>query len=138
MAAGSLKSRYLMFLVSSIMIVGGGIGAILYYLFPAFYPPGNWYGAILLFFLCVEAIIIHVVDKGSQTLSAHKQVNLLMAIKGCKIFLSVLFIGIYAWVEKEGIKNFALLCALFYLIYIMLELPFYAAIERRIKEKKNE
>ena len=127
-----------MYLLSSIMIAGGGIGAILYYLLPDFYPRGNWYGGILLFFLCMEAVIIHVVDKGSQTLNAHKQVNLLMAIKGCKILLSVLFIGVYAWVEKEGIKNFALICALFYLIYIVLEFPFYAAIERRIKERNKE
>ena len=132
----SLKTKYNLLLISSIMIFGGGIGVLLHYIFPAFYP--QWYFGILFFFLIAESFVIFVVDKGSNNLSGRKLVNLYMAIKGIKILLALIFVGIYAAVIKDGIKNFVMVFILFYLIYLGLELPFYAAIERRVKATKHE
>lgn len=126
-----LKLKYSLYLIASLMVLGGGIGALLYYVLPEYYP--QWYGAILLVVFVMELTVINLVGNASKRLSGQKLANLYMAVKGGKLLLSFLFVGAYMLSVKEGIKSFVLIYLLFYMFYVFLEVPFFAEIERRIK-----
>lgn len=127
--------KYVLYLLSTLMVLGGGIGALLYYAFPVYFP--HWYFGILTFIFVLECGVIHAVVKGSGKLSGRKMVNLYMGLKGVKIFLSVLFVGAYMLLVKEGAKSFVLVYLSFYMFYVLLELPFFAEVERRIKKEEG-
>lgn len=124
------KAKYLTLLLSFTLIFGAGIGALLYYKFPNFYP--QWYPAILIFFYILEAIIIYTVDVKSKKLKQIKMVNMYMLTKGIKMFISLVFIGLYALIVKTELKNFVLVFVLFYFLYLLFETYCFTIIEKRI------
>ncbi len=130
------KAKYITFLISFLLILGAGIGALLYYVFPQFYP--QWYILILIYFLFVEVVIIYIIDAGSKKLDQRKLVNLYMSTRVGKVILSLVFIGVYSLAVKTGIKNFALVFMLFYLFSIAFETWYFINIERRIKAKNEK
>lgn len=130
-----LKQKYLFCLLSSLMVLGGGVGALLYYMLPTHYP--HWYFGILAFVFVLEVAVLYVVCRGSERLTGQKLANLYMAIKGGKLLLSLLFVGAYMLMVRENVKNFVLVYLVFYLFYVLLEIPFYAEIEQRIKNSKG-
>ena len=98
------------------------------------------YILILLFFLIVEIAIIYAINTGRKKLDQRKLINLYMATRVVKIILSFVVIGIYALVVKTGIRSFALVFMLFYLLSIGFETWYFVRIERRLKaeNKKHE
>lgn len=129
----AFRNKYLLYLLSTLLVLGGGIGALLYYVFPAYFP--HWYVGILAFIFALECGVVCTVVKRSEQLSGRKMVNLYMVLKGVKLLLSALFVGVYALCVKEGVKSFVLVYLLFYMFYIFLEVPFFSEVERRIKNK---
>ena len=128
------KAKFITLFTSFLFILGAGVGAFLYYLFPQFYP--QWYILILLFFLFVEIAIIYTVDIGSKRLEQKKLVNLYMSIRVAKIILALIFMGMYSLIIKIEIKNFVLVFMLFYLFSIIFETWYFVNIERRIKRRQ--
>ncbi|WP_165025867.1 hypothetical protein [Dysgonomonas sp. ZJ279] len=117
------------------LIVGGLIGALLYFQLPDYYP--NWFEGILLFFLVLESSVVAYVEAQSRKATQRQLLNTYMLTKIVKIFASIIFVGIYALVIKEGIKNFILIFMLFYLLYLFVETLIFTRIEKRLKEKKQ-
>lgn len=133
---GTFKARLLTYLFAFGLIAGAIIGAILYYVFPAFFP--NWFFEISVFFLLIESIIIWLVDGVSRKEdSSRKMVNIYLIAKIMKIFASIIFVAIYAVSVKEGLKNFILIFMAFYFVYTGIETFLFSRIERRIKEKND-
>lgn len=132
----SFKIKNIILLISFLLISGGGIGALLYYVFPTFYP--QWFPQIVLFFLIVEMIFIFAVDYGCKRMSQKALVNLYLSTKVAKILIALAFIGTYALVVKDGLKNFGLIFSLFYLLSIAFEIYYFSMIERRLKKKREK
>ena len=130
------RTKFILLLISFILLFGTGIGAFFYYLFPQFYP--QWYTLIPVFFFFVGLSLIFTVDIGSKKLEQKKLVNLYMSTRVVKIILSLVFMGIYALVVKTGIKNFVLVFMLFYLFSIAFETYFFINIERRLKARNEK
>lgn len=131
--ADFFKAKYITLLISFSLILGAGVGALLYYVFPQYYP--QWYLYIVLFFFIIELALIFIIENGSKKLEQKKMVNLYMATRVSKIILSLAFVGIYALTVKTGIKNFAIIFLLFYFFSILFETYYMIKVERRTKEK---
>lgn len=117
------------------LIAGGLIGALLYFQLPDYYP--SWFEGILLFFLVLESAVVAYVEAQSLKVTQRQLLNTYMLTKIIKIFASIIFVGVYALVIKEGIKNFILIFILFYLLYLFVETLIFTRIEKRLKEKKQ-
>ncbi|NDV79547.1 hypothetical protein [Dysgonomonas sp. 511] len=117
------------------MIAGAAIGALLYYVFPEYYP--NWFEGILLFFLGLESLVIIYAESASRRVTQRQMLNTYMLTKVVKIFASLIFVGIYAAVIKENIKSFVLVFMIFYLLFLAIEAILFLKIEKRLKNKQQ-
>ena len=129
------KSKLLVTLIAFGLIAGAGIGALLYYVFPQFYP--NWYFGIMFFFLILEVILMNFVVSKSGKVSSKKMVNIYMLSKVVKMILSLIFVAIYALAVKVNITSFVLVFIIFYVLYLFIETFLYSKLERQLKEKNN-
>lgn len=129
------KSQLLGILVAFGLIIGALVGALLYYVFPQFYP--DWYFGIVFFFLIMEVVIMNFVISKSAKVDSKKMVNVYMLTKVVKILVSLVFIAIYALTVKENIKNFVIVFIAFYVLYLFLETALFSKIEKHLKEKKS-
>lgn len=130
----AFTTRYILLLTSFLMIAGGGVGALMYYIFPQYYP--QWFGGIIAFFFLTESVMVYIVEKESLRQDARKLVNLYMGIRVSKLLLALAFILVYALVVKEGIKSFVLIFMLIYFLCIIFDTYYFSKIEKRIKEKE--
>lgn len=117
------------------LIISALIGGLLYYVFPNYYP--NWFEAIIIFFLILEPLVVVYVEATSRKATQRQLLNTYMLTKVIKIFASLIFVGIYALVVKEGIKSFVLIFMSFYILYLFIETFIFMKIEKRLKEKKQ-
>ncbi|MFT3992969.1 MAG: hypothetical protein QM660_01575 [Dysgonomonas sp.] len=117
------------------LIISALIGGLLYYAFPNYYP--NWFEAIIIFFLILEPLVVVYVEATSRKATQRQLLNTYMLTKVIKIFASLIFVGIYALVVKEGIKSFVLIFMSFYILYLFIETFIFMKIEKRLKEKKQ-
>jgi hypothetical protein len=66
-------------------------------------------------------------------------VNMYMLLRVIKVFIGVIIITLYWFLDKEQIRSFAIIFIIFYLIYLGIETYIYMKIEnvseRRTKEK---
>lgn len=126
-------------LISSVLafglITGGLLGALLYFQLPDYYP--NWYEVIVIFFLALESFIIGFVESTSHKATQRQLLNTYMLTKVIKVFASLIFVGVYALVVEEGIKNFVLIFMLFYLLYLGIESFLFVRIEKQLKKKQQ-
>lgn len=131
----SFRTKLITILIAFGLVAGGGIGALLYYVLPQFYP--NWYLGIVFFFLITESLLIAYVVKSSQTATQKKMVNIYMLAKVVKMILALFFIAIYALTVKENIKSFVVVFIVFYGLYLGIETYMFSKIEKYMKEKNN-
>lgn len=117
------------------LIISALVGGLLYYVFPNYYP--NWFEAIIIFFLILEPLVVVYVEATSRKATQRQLLNTYMLTKVIKIFASLIFVGIYALVVKEGIKSFVLIFMSFYILYLFIETFIFMKIEKRLKEKKQ-
>lgn len=119
------------------LIVGAGLGAVLFYGFPTFYT--NWYLVILAFFLVIEPLILLFVDYESRDADANpkKLLNVYMLTKVLKTVAVLGAIAIYGIAVKENLKSFALTFFMLYIIFLAIETFLFTKIEKRLKEKKQ-
>jgi len=95
------------------------------------------YILILIYFLFVETAIIYTINTGRKKLEQKKLVNLYMSTRVAKILLSLAALGIYSLVVKTGIKSFALIFMLFYLLSIGFETWYFISKERQLKKEEK-
>lgn len=116
------------------LILGGGVWALLYYVFPAYYP--EWIGAIFLFFLVTEVLIVnYVYSRSLKEEKPQKMVNVYMLTKVIKILLALTFITIYVLAVKEQVKSFVLVFMIFYIVFLAVESKLFIQIEKHLKKK---
>ncbi len=131
----TFRAKLITLLISSGLVASAGIGALLYYFFPQFYPA--WYFQIVSFFLIFEVALVSYVVAQSMKVSSKKMVNVYMLTKVVKIVISLIFIGIYAIAVKENIKTFVLVFIVFYLLYLLAETIIFSKLEKYIKENNT-
>lgn len=118
------------------LILGTGVWALLYYVFPAYYP--GWFGAILSFFLIVEVLIItYVYLQSKKAENPKKMVNVYLLTKVVKMLLALTFITVYVLAVKEQIKNFVLIFMIFYIVFLAVESRLFVQIEKHLKKKQQ-
>lgn len=135
----TFNNKLIIYTISLGLILSGCIGLILFYFFPSAIN-WNWYIAIVSYFLIIETCIILYVNKSSQTKDKKQMVNVYMLTKVAKILSSLVLIAIFAFKDKEHLKNFVIIYIVFYLLYLAIETFMFVKIEKHIKEKmsKNE
>jgi len=127
------KAKLITLLLAFGLITGAAIGAILYYVFPQYYP--QCYEGILIFFLLIESLILIYVESASRKVTDRKLLNAYMLTKVVKIFAAIIFILAYIKAVGEDIKSFVLVFMIFYLLFLGFEAFLFLKIEKRIKKK---
>jgi L-asparagine transporter-like permease len=126
----------LILLVTVIMLLVTLIlGGIIYYIWPENYF--QWFPAIPVFFW-IYGIGLAISLEKTHTEKPDSVTMTYMVARGIKIFLAILFIGIYAWFIKTNIKPFGLTTLAFYIVILVLETYAYYAYEKRRKKRKEE
>ena len=61
-----------------------------------------------------------------------------MLLRAVKIFIGVLIITFYWFLDREQIRSFAIIFIIFYLIYLGVETYIYMKIELYLKEEQKK
>ncbi|GAB6011556.1 hypothetical protein [Viscerimonas tarda] len=130
------KTRLLIFLIAFGLIAGAGVGLLLYYVFPQFYP-GLGVVNTAVFFLVIEICLFGFVASKSEKVSSKKMVNIYMLAKVVKMLLSLIFVAVYVFAVKENVRNFILVFVIFYAQYLFIETLLFSKLERHLKEKNE-
>lgn len=118
-----------------VLITGGGIWWVTNHFFPNLLIDEYW--IIPLFFFILGLVFIGQFPKAIYK-KRDKLVNLYMLMRMIKIFTSFVFILIYWFIDKQNIRNFAILFIIFYLMNLMWETYIYTRMERYIKQIDNQ
>ncbi|MDD4778083.1 MAG: hypothetical protein PHV53_07325 [Fermentimonas sp.] len=130
-----LTKYFLIFHTIMILAAGAGVWLVIKLFFPEIMVKG--YFIIPLYFYIMGLIFIFrfrrtPLDKPAQL------VNLYMLIRVIKIFTSFAIIFLYWLIHQPGIRNFASIFVIFYLISLIWETYFYLRMEKYIKLMKEE
>lgn len=126
--------NFLIFHTVMMAVTGVGIWLLLEVLFPALLVKG--YVVIPLFFYLLGIIFITQFRRSAITHPV-KMVNLYMLLKVIKVFISFITILIYWYIHKAGIRSFAIIFIIFYLIDLVWETFIYLRMEKYIKYKSD-
>lgn len=126
--------NFLIFHTVMMAVTGVGIWLLLEVLFPALLVKG--YVVIPLFFYLLGIIFITQFRR-SAIIHPVKMVNLYMLLKVIKVFISFITILIYWYIHKAGIRSFAIIFIIFYLIDLVWETFIYLRMEKYIKYKSD-
>lgn len=126
-----LKNRLKLILVVVLLVCGWAGWFILKATLPEF--DFNWYFLLPSFFLVFGFINIQALGKSNKD-NPRKPVNMFMLMRLLKYLLSFAILGIYYLVNgKEHLREFALVFAAFYFIYLGLETLFFYRTEKLLK-----
>jgi len=123
---------FLIFHTVMMTVTGVGIWLLLEFYYPALMVKG--YAVIPLFFFLLGIIFITQFRK-SAVIHPAKMVNLYMLLKVIKVFVSFITILIYWFIHQAGIRSFAIVFIIFYLIDLVWETYIYLRMEKYIKYK---
>jgi len=90
--------------------------------------------ALAVFFLYEVGVMWFIETKG-KTMTARQSVNIFLGFKAGKIFLSLIFIAIYAFTVKVELKRFAFVFLVLYLIYLIFDTMYLLNREKDNKKK---
>lgn len=122
----------LIFLTSIVfLVVGIGAGYLLKGIFPTHYS--EIYQIIPLYFYLLALILIYVLTRSTK-LDARKITNLYMLLKYGKILFSMIFSGVILLFTKVQTRDFLMVFAGFYFIYLALETYIFYSTEKEIKK----
>ncbi len=133
-----MKGQMIYFVIlhtSMILITGGGMGWVIIRFFPNLMIDDFW--VIPLFFFILGLIFIGQFPKAINK-KPGKLVNLYMLMRMIKIFVSFLFILVFWFIDKQNIRNFAILFIIFYLMNLTWETYIYTRMERYIKQRGDQ
>ena len=118
-----------------LLIAGFGIWFILKEFFPEILTDS--YFVIPVFFYLLGLIFIYLFNRTSLD-KPQKVVNVYMLLRMIKIFISAAIIFIYWIVDKEGIRSFAIVFVVFYVINMIWETYIYMRMEMYFKYKGDQ
>ncbi len=133
-----MKKHLIYFVIlhtSMILITGIGLWWIINRFFPELLI--DEYYIIPLFFFIIGLLFIGQFPK-AVTKKPGKLVNLYMLMRMIKIFASFVFVLVFWFINKQDIRNFAILFIIFYLINLIWETYIYTRMERYIKHKSDQ
>lgn len=93
-----------------------------------------WIVSSVVFYYIYELFTIITVDKKKRTLKSGQVVNLYMALKVLKIFLSLIISLSYIFLVKVEVKRFILLFVLVYFIFLLFDTIYLARGEKKLKK----
>ncbi len=118
-----------------LLLAGFGIWFILKEFFPEILLDS--YFVIPVFFYLLGLIFIYVFNHTSLN-KPQKVVNVYMLLRMIKIFISAVIIFIYWLVDKEGLRSFAIVFVVFYVINMIWETYIYIRMEMYFKYKGDQ
>lgn len=130
-----LIAKLILLVTVIILLVTLILGSVIYYIWPENYF--QWFPAIPVFFW-VYGVGLAIGLEKTHTEKPESVTMTYMVARGIKIFLTILFIGIYAWFIKTNIKPFGLTTLAFYIIILVIETYVYYVYEKRRKKRKEE
>jgi hypothetical protein len=126
-----LVRRFIIFHTLIFTVTGVGGWLILNYFFPNFIIKGYFF--ITVFFYVLGIIFISLFRNVSID-KPNRIVNLYMLMRMIKIFTSLVIILVYWFVHKPGVKNFAIVFIIYYLINLIWETYAFTKMEDYIKK----
>lgn len=113
---------------------GWGIWWLIQAVLPKYYFA--WYPYVPTFFFVIGIIFISILDHPNIE-NPRKTVNLYMLLRLSKVFVSLIFAGIYFLAVRVQLKEFGLVFISFYLLYLALETYYFYLTEKEIKKSKG-
>ena len=111
-----------------------------WYILKTFFPETliDAYFVLPLFFYVTGLAFIFIMMKVPKD-KPKEMVNTYMLMRVVKVFVGVIIITFYWFLDKEQIRSFAIIFIIFYLIYLAVETYIYMKIEMYLKkeQKKN-
>ncbi|MDD2726639.1 MAG: hypothetical protein PHO17_04975 [Proteiniphilum sp.] len=126
--------NFLIFHTVVMAVTGVGIWLLLETFFPTLLVKG--YYIIPLFFYLLGILFITQFRHSAIT-HPTKMVNLYMLLKVIKVFVSFITILIYWFIHQAGIRSFAIVFIIFYLIDLVWETYIYLRMEKYIRNKSE-
>lgn len=126
--------NFLIFHTVVMAVTGVGIWLLLEAFFPTLLVNGFY--IIPLFFYLLGILFITQFRLSAIT-HPMKMVNLYMLLKMIKVFVSFITILIYWYIHKAGIRSFAIVFIIFYLIDLVWETYIYLRMEKYIKNQSD-
>ena len=126
--------NFLIFHTVVMAVTGVGIWLLLETFFPTLLVKG--YYIIPLFFYLLGILFITQFRRSAIT-HPTKMVNLYMLLKVIKVFVSFITILIYWFIHQAGIRSFAIVFIIFYLIDLVWETYIYLRMEKYIRNKSE-
>jgi hypothetical protein len=119
-------------MLSTIVVAGVAVWALLWYAMPQYYF--RFYPLIPAYFLALGIVVAMIMRMHHHRLGAHKIVNLYMAIRLVKLFLTLALVGIYYVTVGEQMEEFGLTLATFYFIHLFVETYLFYRFEKLKKQ----
>lgn len=91
------------------------------------------YPIIPIFFLLTGIGFIYSITSKPKTNDAKKMVNKYMLIRVVKVLLSLSLLLTYWLVNRDELKNFAIIFVIYYMLYLLFETFTYLQVEKTIK-----
>ncbi len=118
-----------------LFVLGIGGWFVLKYLFPEVQIKG--YSIIPLFFYVMGVALFWKLSRISLTKPMNTS-SMYMRMRVIKVFISFAIIIAYWLINKPGIRAFAIVFSVFYLIYLIWETFVFLRMEKYIRYKKNQ
>ncbi|HOG42180.1 MAG TPA: hypothetical protein PK979_06480 [Bacteroidales bacterium] len=118
-----------------LLALGVGVWVALIFLFPEVEVRG-YFVIPLYFYLMGVALFLRFrrisIDKPSKT------TNMYMQMRVIKVLISLIIIVVYWLLNKSGVRPFAIVFAVFYLIYLIWETFLFLRMEKHIRYIKSQ
>ena len=92
----------------------------------------------LVMFCIYELFVIFFTESKSEKLNSRQQLSLFLGFKTGKIFLSLLFITVYAIVINIELKRFIGVFLVLYLIFLLFDTVYLTTREKNLKKKEKQ
>ncbi|MFA6794458.1 MAG: hypothetical protein WCR50_03110 [Proteiniphilum sp.] len=130
-----MTKYFLIFHTGMLLVTGLGMWFILKFFFLEMLLKS--YPLIPIFFYLLGLVFIYVFNHNSLD-KPEKIVNTYMLMRMIKIFVSAMLLFIYWIVDKDHIRNFAIIFVIFYVINLIWETYIYLRMEMYIKYKGDQ
>lgn len=119
------------------MLFVAGFGV--WYILKTFFPQTliDAYFVIPLFFYVTGLAFIFILMKMPKD-KPKEMVNAYMLLRVVKVFIGVIILTFYWFLDKEQIRSFAIIFIIFYLIYLVVETYIYTKMEMFLKQEQKK
>jgi Ca2+/Na+ antiporter len=118
-----------------LFVTGFGV----WYILKTFFPETliDAYFVLPLFFYVTGLAFIFIMMKMPKD-NPKEMVNNYMLLRVVKVFIGVIILTFYWFLDREQIRSFAIIFIIFYLIYLGIETYIYSKIEMFLKKEQKK